>query len=455
MDDMMNEEGIPQATIVAKYEKAHNRSVVGIWSFRFCGQIGMLSVSHDCSKLWILQEDSSNNISLDERMVLAKWRTAIQAADISVDGKYMVAVGMNSIVYEVELVNTVKSMAFDFGYLDAVFCAVSPLKTGYVTASYSGHLNEIQHSSNEIIRQEPFPTVKQISCLKYSRDAKYLAIGQLDGAIEMLYSENFKNYHKYEVHSMRIRKIEFLPNEERFLSACDDRLIKLHSLSEFTETDPSRSTKAIRVYSAHDAPVTGLTIDEKSGGTRFASSSASSQIFIWHIEMTTPIMSITNEHTSTISALSFSPTSRHLLSGGDDAMILIYRIPGVGENTPVHVAYYPPVEQPSDITEPESSSQLAEVPSASPYDEHDQQENEPPSDYTQEGGHEYYRSHEEYDENAPAAQYQEYNPYAEPRTPPREDDEEIGNYVYNSTTEHQQNNESASPPAHEQYDPSA
>ncbi|CAI79161.1 WD_REPEATS_REGION domain-containing protein [Caenorhabditis elegans] len=387
MDDMMNEEGIPQATIVAKYEKAHNRSVVGIWSFRFCGQIGMLSVSHDCSKLWILQEDSSNNISLDERMVLAKWRTAIQAADISVDGKYMVAVGMNSIVYEVEL----------------------------------------------------------------SRDAKYLAIGQLDGAIEMLYSENFKNYHKYEVHSMRIRKIEFLPNEERFLSACDDRLIKLHSLSEFTETDPSRSTKAIRVYSAHDAPVTGLTIDEKSGGTRFASSSASSQIFIWHIEMTTPIMSITNEHTSTISALSFSPTSRHLLSGGDDAMILIYRIPGVGENTPVHVAYYPPVEQPSDITEPESSSQLAEVPSASPYDEHDQQENEPPSDYTQEGGHEYYRSHEEYD----AAQYQEYNPYAEPRTPPREDDEEIGNYVYNSTTEHQQNNESASPPAHEQYDPSA
>lgn len=104
-----------------------------------------------------------------------------------------------------------------------------------------------------------------------------------------------------------------------------------------TETDPSRSTKAIRVYSAHDAPVTGLTIDEKSGGTRFASSSASSQIFIWHIEMTTPIMSITNEHTSTISALSFSPTSRHLLSGGDDAMILIYRIPGVGENTPVHV----------------------------------------------------------------------------------------------------------------------
>lgn len=82
----------------------------------------------------------------------------------------MVAVGMNSIVYEVELVNTVKSMAFDFGYLDAVFCAVSPLKTGYVTASYSGHLNEIQHSSNEIIRQEPFPTVKQISCLKYVRE---------------------------------------------------------------------------------------------------------------------------------------------------------------------------------------------------------------------------------------------------------------------------------------------
>ncbi|ULU12947.1 hypothetical protein L3Y34_015870 [Caenorhabditis briggsae] len=445
MDDSMNDEDIPKARMVGKYEKAHNRSLVGVWSFRFGGQIGVISVSHENSKLWILCENrAEDSIFLDEKMILTTSQTAIQSADVSVDGQYVVMVGLNSTVYEVELINSVKTMAVDFDYLEATFCAVQPKKTGYITAAYSGFLKEIRNCSKELVRQEAFPGVRQISCLKFSRDGKYLAVGQLDGGIEMLHSEDLKSYHKYEVHSMRIRKIEFLPGDERFLSGCEDRLIKLHSMSDFAhEADPTRSTKAVRVYSAHDAPVTGLTIDEKSGGTRFASASSSSQIFIWHIELTTPIMSIVNDHTSAIAALSFSPTSRHLLSGGDEGMLQIFNIPGVGEESPQHMVFYPTVEQAKAETEHLE-------------DPYYQQENEPPSDYSQSAAEsqQYYTQQGEeasdyQPEDSSTAQYQEYNPYAEPRTPPQEE-EDIGDYVYNTTVPVEQNG--ASPQSNE-YNP--
>ena len=86
-------------------------------------------------------------------------------------------------------------------------------------------------------------------------------------------------------------------------------------------------------------------------------------------------------------------------------------------------------------------------------DEHDdQQENEPPSGYSQSAEQSDFANHNEdtgdfhmsfpsslvsvFSEATPTAQYQEYNPYAEPRTPPQEEnDDDLGDYVYNTTTQ--------------------
>ncbi|KAF1770025.1 hypothetical protein GCK72_001842 [Caenorhabditis remanei] len=435
MDDSMNEDEYPQAKLLGKYEKAHKRSIIALGSFCFGAQTGVISISHDSSKLWIMYDKrAEESVSLDEKMNLYSWKTAVQSAEVSEDGQYLVVIAMDAQVYETELITSVKLQEHDNEYLEATFCAVSPRKDKYITASYSGYLSEFKSFARDPVRREPYPNVKQISHMKFSRDAKFLAIGHLDGGIDLLYAEDFKNYHKYEVHSMRIRKIEFLPGDDRFLTACDDRLIKLNSVADFShETDPSRSTKAIRVYSAHDAPVIGLTIDVKSGGTRFASSSSSSQIFVWHIELATPIMSIVNDHTSAVTALSFSPSSRHLISGGDDAMICVYGIPGVGEESPEH----------EHAQEEEELS-----------DEHDdQQENEPPSGYSQSAEQSDFANHNEDTEATPTAQYQEYNPYAEPRTPPQEEnDDDLGDYVYNTTTQRSDEPTSAS---HDEYNPAS
>ncbi|CAI5439532.1 unnamed protein product [Caenorhabditis angaria] len=217
---------------------------------------------------------------------------------------------------------------------------------------------------------------------------KYIAVGQNDGVIELFETATLKPIHKYEVHSMKVRKIAFLPGDERFLSGCDDKLIKLNSLTDLGQSETNRTNRALRIYAAHSGPIYGLEIDEKSGGTRFASSS-SAQIFLWHIEISTPISVIPTEHSGLITGLSFSPTSRHLLSAGENALICCYRIPASGEESPI------PEEE--EIQEPESQAQEEnmEIPPA----EHLEQ-NEYPLEYQQYAA-------ENYAENQQAAQYEQ------------------------------------------------
>uniref|UniRef100_A0A1I7T9G8 WD_REPEATS_REGION domain-containing protein n=1 Tax=Caenorhabditis tropicalis TaxID=1561998 RepID=A0A1I7T9G8_9PELO len=422
MEDAINEDNIPQSKIVGKYDKSHTRGIVGTWAVQLGGYMALITVSHESSKLFMITENRSDGVvTLQEQMMLESWQTAVQSADVKPDGKYIMIIGLDCCVYETIMAEDLFSTTTEHPYLESVHCAITPDSTGFVTVGFSGSIKEMKTSENVASRSEVYPGAKLTSCLRFSRDGKYLAVGHIDGGIEMLHADTFKNYHKYEVHSMRIRKICFLPGDDRFLSACDDHLIKLNSLTDFSsETDQTRSTKAIRIYSAHDSPVTGLTIDEKSGGTRFASSSASSQIFIWHIELTTPIMSVTNEHTSAIRGLAFTPTGCSLISGGDDAVLFVYSIPGVSEDTPEHVVDYP-VQQESISVD------------ASCYRE----DNEPASESSQQVSQNYYENHEEditeyQQETTATAQYQEYNPYAEPRTPPQEDDD-LGDYVYNTT----------------------
>ena len=45
----------------------------------------------------------------------------------------------------------------------------------------------------------------------------------------------------------------------------------------------------IRMYCGNRDPVTCVMIDERSNGYRFASSNMAAQIYLWHLEMQTPI----------------------------------------------------------------------------------------------------------------------------------------------------------------------
>ncbi|CAI2300557.1 unnamed protein product [Caenorhabditis sp. 36 PRJEB53466] len=440
---MMDEEDVPQSQMVGKYEKFHERAIVGVWSFHFGGAIGVVTISHEATKLSVFEVSRNpNNVNVDMKLKLVDWSHPIQSCQLSQNGKYLLALTMDGRSNEIIMDREVLHKTTDFGYMEAVFCSIHPAVTGYIVSSGSNVLKDIEYSTGKERRTEQLVGVKTITCMQHSRNSKYIAIGQTDGAIDLLHEDTLKPYHKYEIHSMRIRKIEFLPDGDRFLTACDDRLIKLSSLTDFSnEADPTRSTKAIRIYSAHDSGVTGLTIDERSGGTRFASSSASAQIFIWHIELATPIIRIANDHTLNVSALSFAPTGRHLLSGGDEGLLQVYTIPGIetGAESPHHNAA-------SQITQaaPQAPVRVAVPPALSSSSESGPEEPEhetaavatvqsPEYQAPSEEQIQYYQEqtehHPEESQQQPASNYQEYNPYAEPRTPPQEE-EDIGDFVY-------------------------
>ena len=49
------------------------------------------------------------------------------------------------------------------------------------------------------------------------------------------------------------------------------------------------------MYCGNRDPVTCVMIDERSNGYRFASSNMAAQIYLWHLEMQTPIQVFENE----------------------------------------------------------------------------------------------------------------------------------------------------------------
>ncbi|UMM13940.1 hypothetical protein L5515_001972 [Caenorhabditis briggsae] len=104
-------------------------------------------------------------------------------------------------------------------------------------------------------------------------------------------------------------------------------------------------------------------------------------------------------------------------------MLQIFNIPGVGEGSLQHMVFYPTVEQ--------AKAETAHL--EDPYYQQKKmnyQQREEASDYQP--------------EDSSTAQYQEYNPYAKPRTPPQEE-EDIGDYVYNTTAPVEQNGASPQP----------
>ncbi|CAP31693.1 Protein CBG12764 [Caenorhabditis briggsae] len=127
------------------------------------------------------------------------------------------------------------------------------------------------------------------------------------------------------------------------------------------------------------------------------------------------------------------------VSVGDEGMLQIFNIPGVGEGSLQHMVFYPTVEQAKAETahledpyyqQKKMNYQVIYSQPAAESQQYYTQQREEASDYQP--------------EDSSTAQYQEYNPYAKPRTPPQEE-EDIGDYVYNTTVPVEQNGASPQP----------
>ncbi|VDP05411.1 unnamed protein product [Heligmosomoides polygyrus] len=60
-------------------------------------------------------------------------------------------------------------------------------------------------------------------------------------------------------------------------------------------------------------------------------------ILLWHIEQATALQQLPSPHMGAAMTVTFLPTGRHLVSGGEDGVVACYRIPQAGMTSPGHV----------------------------------------------------------------------------------------------------------------------
>ncbi|KAK5972277.1 hypothetical protein GCK32_018914 [Trichostrongylus colubriformis] len=60
-------------------------------------------------------------------------------------------------------------------------------------------------------------------------------------------------------------------------------------------------------------------------------------ILLWHIEQPTALQRLPSPHAGAVTTVSFLPTGRHLISGGEDGVVACYRIPQAGMTSPGNI----------------------------------------------------------------------------------------------------------------------
>ncbi|VDL82525.1 unnamed protein product [Nippostrongylus brasiliensis] len=225
---MMDQEEVDDYTVICKQKNAHARGLVGVWSFRAGnGIVGLVTVGHDCVKLWRMDENVNGAVTLTSKVEIQEFRTAVQSADVTVDGKCICLVTVDSMFYEIILGDEGPVVVpHDFGVMEAWHVRIAKNKSKYITTAFSGFLREID-LNGKVAREEPFVAAKTVGAMAY--------------------------------------------------------------------------------------------------------------ILLWHIEQPTALQQLPSPHAGAVTAVTFLPTGRHLVSGGEDGVVACYRIPQAGMTSTAHV----------------------------------------------------------------------------------------------------------------------
>ncbi|KAK6730847.1 hypothetical protein RB195_007361 [Necator americanus] len=328
---MVDTEEVDDYTVICKQKNAHSRGLVGVWSFRAGnGIVGLVTVGHDSVKLWRMDESVSGAVTLTSKVEMQEWRTAVQSADVTSDGKCICVVTIDSMFYEIVLGDEGPVvMPHDFGVMETWHVRIAKSKTKYITTGFSGYIKEID-LSGRISRQESFPSAKVVGALAYGSSSRRLAVSTFEGILHIFDASTLKSETTIEAHSKKVRALAFLPGDDEILTGSDDKTIKLHSIG-------GERPKVERIYCGHRSAVLSLAIDDRADGSRFASSSLDGQILLWHIEQPTALQQLPSPHIGAVTTVVFLPTGRHLVSGGEDGVVACYRIPQAGMTSPGNI----------------------------------------------------------------------------------------------------------------------
>ncbi|KAK6013516.1 WD domain, G-beta repeat protein [Ostertagia ostertagi] len=195
----------------------------------------MVTVGHDSVKLWRMDETANGAVTLTSKVEIREWRTAIQSADVTSDGKCefycfrICLVTVDSMFYEIILGDEGPVvMPHDFGVMEAWHVRIAKSKTNYITTAFSGFL-ERNRFLDRYFATQAFPGGLQ-NVGHCGSSNRRLAVSTFEGVLHIIDAATLKTETTVEAHSKRIRALAFLPGDDDILTGSDDKTIKLHSV---------------------------------------------------------------------------------------------------------------------------------------------------------------------------------------------------------------------------------
>ncbi len=124
-------------------------------------------------------------------------------------------------------------------------------------------------------------------------------------------------------HARPVRHVAFLPDARFAVSAGDDRSARLWSLAQGS---------LVRTFDRHDSEVLSLSVTADGlgivTGTRFRS------VMRWDLN-TGRAMSEFGDHNGPVTAIATTPTGQYALTGGQDRLLRLHNMPGLGLERPL------------------------------------------------------------------------------------------------------------------------
>jgi WD40 repeat protein len=157
-------------------------------------------------------------------------------------------------------------------------------------------------------------TFGSILAVKFSRDGKLLAIGDLNGDISLLQVEQGKKLLNCRGHNTWVRSIDFSPNGQTFVSSSDDQTVRLWNVKtgQCIKTLPGHTGWIYSIVYSHDSRI-------------IASGSEDRTVRLWNAD-TGECFNILEGHNDRIRSVVFTPDGHILISGSQDQTVKLWNV---------------------------------------------------------------------------------------------------------------------------------
>ncbi|TKR63450.1 hypothetical protein L596_027282 [Steinernema carpocapsae] len=314
-------------TEVVRKQKAHAKAIVGV---RFAEdpetrQHYLITVGHDALKVWVIEGFGRDHFSLDLKRELNVGRNSVQDFDASPTGRLIAVLGMDGTLFHTILGGDSlepSTQTYNIGYMSMRFCLL--YRDSYLTTAFSGALKLVGFDGEVRQTADIDPShikLRNVTAIALSTNGLLVVLASSEGHVCLVEMPSMKSKPNFEAHAKKIRALAFLQNDERLLTGCDDKTIRMHNI-----VDEKPHKKAVKTFCGHTALVTGLTVDRHSEDKRFVSCANDKRCILWDAKSGAKLNIFDAAYESVINSLSISSNGKYLAFVTEEGSIFVNEI---------------------------------------------------------------------------------------------------------------------------------